>query len=877
MRIITIIILVLIQSTRLNGQGIKGRITNASGNAVSFSNIYVPDLKKGTASNLEGYYELKLPEGKWLVQFTYLGFETQSHKIVVSSGFTELDIILQPQNLHIKEVKILASGEDPAYYVMRRAIAFAPYYRNQVSEYTSKVYLKGSGIINKVPRFVKKQLKKEGIKVKKPFVMESLSEVHFELPDKLDQKVISMRSSGEDNNTSPMEMITNNLYQTSEYGVISPFDKNAFQTYRFKLEGVFDDQGRTINKIKVIPRRKGKDVFWGYIYIAEDYWNIHSADLHIRVTMTDAAMHQVYAPVDANVWMPVSLDFDIKFKGLGFDIGYKYVASISDYKIKLNPNLDHTILSKMREEQIEDLNIYSQIEKDTLENKKTAREIKQKKKIQELNEKEDLSNREMQKLQKLVQKEAKRSLPPEPLEIKERVRLEKNSVVNDSAYWEKLRPIPLSEDEKQSFTEKDSITGRMSPEAYKDSISMARRKFKFKHLLFGKYYVYKKDSAKYSSGFGIPGLLDLSSWSYNTVDGIRYDMAFNYSLRDTSGHSFMANLLLGYAFQRGNPDASLSLNYTFNPFSLSRLSLGGGHSTEDYGSGMPVFINTIYTLFLEENHKKYYQKDFISLVYSREILNGLRFNGGLEYAKRYPLENHTDFTFINWKDKEFTPNIPGYPDMDTTLIEAHDAAIFSVHLKYTHRQRYYIRKNGKYPAGSKYPTFCLEYKKGLGKMTETDADFDYLEFGLKQSFSTGLNDRLWYNFNGGGFLTNQKVYFVDFRQFATNPVILMGSKSRRNTFRLLTYYSIATNRSFFEGFIFWENDRLLLKRLPLINRTLITEGIMLNYLTTPDFKNYVEIGYGIYNIFLFINVEGVVGFENGKYGMAGFKVSVNID
>lgn len=293
MRFYIFILLLLFNSIHISGQGIKGRIMDNSGNAVSFSNIYVPDLKKGTASNLEGYYELKLPEGEWLVQFTYLGFETQSHKIKVGAGFTELDIILQHQNLHIKEVKILASGEDPAYYVMRRAIAFAPYYRNQVSEYTSKVYLKGSGIINKVPRFVKKQLKKEGVEVKKPFVMESLSEVHFELPDKLDQKVISMRSSGDDNNTYPMEMITNNLYQTSEYGVISPFDKNAFQTYRFKLEGVFDDQGRTINKIKVIPKRKGKDVFWGYIYIAEEYWNIHSADLHIRVTMTDAAMHQV--------------------------------------------------------------------------------------------------------------------------------------------------------------------------------------------------------------------------------------------------------------------------------------------------------------------------------------------------------------------------------------------------------------------------------------------------------------------------------------------------------------------------------------------------------------------------------------------------------
>lgn len=869
-----IFFLILINSIFVIGQGIKGRITDPAGEAISFANIYVPDLKKGTTSNIDGYFELKLPEGELKVQFTYLGYATQSHLLNISSDFKIVNIVLYPQNLHIKEVKILASGEDPAYYVMRRAIALAPYYMNQVSEYTSKVYLKGSGIINKVPRIMKKKLKKEGIEEKKPFVMESLSEIHFELPDKLDQKVISIRSSGDDNNTYPMEMITNNLYQASQYGVISPFDKNAFQTYRFKLEGVFEDQGRTINKIEVIPKRKGKDVFWGYIYIAEDFWNIHSADLHLRLPMTDASMHQVYAPVDENAWMPVSLDFDIKFKGFGFDVSYTYVASVNDYKIKMNPKLDHSMLINMQAIQDEERILYEQIEIDSTQKKKTNREVKQKKKMEDLYAKDELSNREMQKLQKLVQKEAQRSLPPEPLEILERVKFEEKNIVNDSAYWEEMRPIPLSTEEKESFTEKDSLVGKMNPVEYRDSIRNAQRKFKFKHLLFGKTYLYKEDSAKYSSRFRIPGLLDLSSWSYNTVDGLRYDMRFSYNRSDTSGHRFSADLLLGYAFSRVNLDAGLALSYTFNPFNRSMISLGGGHSTKDYGSGMPVFINTIYTLFIEENHKKYYQKDYISLLHSRELLNGFWFKGGIEYMKRYPLQNHTTFTFIDWKDKAFTPNTPEHPDMDTSLVEAHTATIFSVNLKYTPRQRYYMRKTGKFPAGSKYPTFKLNYSKGLSGLGS--ADFDFIEIGVNHSISTGLNDRLWYAVNGGGFITNQRLYFADYKQFKSNPVLLMSTKNKRNTYRLLPYYNYATNKGFIEGFVFWENDRFLLKRLPLVNRTLITEGLMFNYLSTSDLKNYFELGYGVYNIFLFLNVEAVVGFENGKYWMTGFKISANI-
>ncbi len=876
MKILSLFLLVFLLIIPAHGQGIKGQITDLSGSPVSFSNIYVPALKKGTASNLEGFFELKLPDGEWEVQFTYLGYKTQKQLISVNIDFTEINIILQPQNLQIKEVKILASGEDPAYYVMRRAIALAPYYRNQVSKYESKVYIKGSGIINKVPKLVKRRLKKEGVEVNKPFVLESLSEVSFELPDKLDQKVISMRSSGDDNDTYPMEMITNNLYQTSQYGVISPFDRNSFQTYRFKLEGVFEDQGRTINKVEVIPKRKGKDVFYGYIYIAEDYWNIHSADLRLNLPMTDASMHQVYAPVDENTWMPVGLDFNIKFNGFGFDVAYKYVASISDYKVTLNPNLDHSMHSNIREQQDETNNILKEEEIETKQEQESIRQKKQKEKIKELYEKEDLSNQEMQKLQKLVQKEAKRSLPPEPLEIEERVKVEKNSVVNDSAFWEEIRPIPLSDKEMQSFAGKDSTVGRMSTEEYKDSIRNVEREFKFKHLLFGKTYIYKEDSSKFNSRFSIPGLLKLASWSYNTVDGLRYEMDFGYTLIDTLGHKLNLGAKFAYAFHRVNFDGDLSLAYTFNPFNQSLIKVSGGHVTLDYGSGMPVFLNTIYTLLFEENHKKFYQADYFKVLHSREIINGFWFRGSLEYVKRYPLQNQTNFTFINWKDKEFTPNIPDYPNLDTTLIEPHNAAIFSINLKYTPRQRYYTRKTGKFPAGSNYPTFKFDYRKALGGFTSTNSDFDFVEIGVNQSLSTGLNDRLWYRMNGGGFITNKEVFFADFRQFSSNPVLLMSSDSRRNTYRLLPYYSYATDRGFFEGFVYWENDRLLLKRLPLMNRTLISESLFINYLSTSELNNYFEIGYGLNNIFLFLNLEGVVGFENGKYKMAGLRISVNI-
>ena len=185
-------------------QGIRGRITNSSGEPVSYASIYIPQMTSGTTSNHEGNYELKLADGKYTLLFQYLGYQTISREVTVGKTFQQIDVVLSAQNYTIPEIEVLATKEDPAYYIMRKAIAMAPYYQKQVSKYSCKVYLKGNGVFEKIPFLLEKQMKKEGLKENEPFVMETLSKIDFELPDKVNQQVLAMRSSGQQNNTSPM-------------------------------------------------------------------------------------------------------------------------------------------------------------------------------------------------------------------------------------------------------------------------------------------------------------------------------------------------------------------------------------------------------------------------------------------------------------------------------------------------------------------------------------------------------------------------------------------------------------------------------------------------------------------------------------------------
>jgi len=871
-------ILICYSALYASGQGIRGHISNSNGESISYASIYIPQLSTGTTSNHEGNYELKIPEGKWTILFQYLGYQTTTREVTVGKTFENINIILSSQNYVIPEIEVLATKEDPAFRIMRKAIAMAPYYQKQVSKYSCKVYLKGNGIFEKIPFLMEKQMKKEGLKENQPFVMETLSKIDFELPDKVNQQVLAMRTSGQQNNTSPMGMITNNLYDADKYGVVSPVGTTALKMYDFKLEGVFEDQGRTINKIKVIPRTKGNNTFSGYIYITSLYWNIHSADLKLHITMTDVNVHQVYAEVNKNTWMPVSLDFDMNFSGFGFKINYKYVASISEYKTTLNPALDHTFLDKINRQQLEDQRILNQIN----EVKSSTSEIpgtptRQQNTIKEVMQKEELSNRESVKLNRLMEKEIQRGSPPEPLEIKSGMQVSQKQVNNDSAFWAKQRPIPLTLSESKSFVKKDSFLLVSATPAYRDSVRDARQKFKVKHLLFGKNYNYSIDSIRQNEFFEIPNLLNPTAISFNTVDGMRMELPFSYYKSDTTGHTLRLNTKFAYAFIREKLDATFSYSQRFRGLSNSWFMATMGTTTEDFNrnSGISTLTNEFYTLFLEENYKKFYRRDFLQLAYSRDLINGLNWTESVEYNFNTALTNHSTFTFIDNEEKEFTPNTPENSALEPWQTEDHGSLVFRFMLDYTPHNRYRIRDGKKMYAGSKYPTFSLGYKSALTWMSDDDARFDMLRLGIRQKIDFGFDNHVSYQAGVGKFLNDNRLYFEDFQHFNTQSTELVFS-STENSFRLLPFYQFSTGKQYAEAHVNFQTYKLILKQLPLIKNSSISEILYVNYLTTPEIKNYLEAGYGFTNLFLFLSAEVMAGFENGSFRSWGFKVSLNI-
>lgn len=458
----------------------------------------------------------------------------------------------------------------------------------------------------------------------------------------------------------------------------------------------------------------------------------------------------------------------------------------------------------------------------------------------------------------------------------------------DTTINNKANYIPLTEKEKISFTKRNSFLAVLATAYYNDSVRIARRKFKMKQLLPGKTYNYSIDSIRQFETFTIPKLINPALLSFNSVDGLRLELPFNYTRSDSSGHLLRLEPLVAYAFARQKVDASFSYNQRLNGMTNTWIGASLGSTTEDFNrdSGLSRMTNDLYTLWREENYKRFYRRDFVQMSASSDLVNGLNLKATIEYNDNSALTNHSTFTILKRKDREILPNIPAnreiqlnFPEpnaIEPFQLQNHQSFISRLELEYTPHQRYQIINHTKMYAESKLPTFSLGYNVAYNEVFGSDARFDLMKLGIRQKVKVGVADQFLYQVNVGKFINTQKLYFEEFQHFNTQPTNFMFS-TYDTSFRLLPFYQYSTGSQFAEAHTEWQSQRLILKLLPLFKKSSVTEKLFVNYLSTPEIENYVETGYGINNLFILLNIEAVAGFENGQFKASGIKVSLNLN
>jgi len=879
-------------------QILKGKITNQAGDPIQYATVYIQEIRQGTTANAKGDYELRLPPGKYTVIYQSLGFEPVYASLSISDKPITKDVTLPVQYYQIPEVRITASGEDPAYIIMRKVIGLAPYYLSNISYYKAEVYLKGNLVIKKIPKLLQKSMKMEArgnsgsitaggkpapeekvIKEGDSFLMESFNEMEFTAPDKYTQRVISYNSTfpEQGNEISPMDFIQASFYQPVIADMaISPLSPAAFSHYNFKYLGASLQGNFTINKIQVIPKRKSQQLFEGTIYIIEDLWCLHSVDLTNENLVGKIRVQQLYIPVQDEIWMPVSHKFEINIGIVGFKADAGYGSSIKYLEVRPNLALQKpkTISTDFTGRAVAKI-------PDTVPVSKTKQQI------DKILEKDDLSNRDMVKLSRLMEKESENSIKDSSknsLEIKDKTThiIEKDAGKKDSAYWANIRPIPLSEIEIRSIRISDSIKAESNlrqpkTDTVPTSAKTGKKKFSrtVREIALGHTW---SDTTGFRFTFG--GLVDLKNLSFNTVDGFIYGLDFLIRKSWKNNSSLYISPEIFWAFSREKLNWRVSSFYKFNGLKQSQVYSRFGMTSTDINnvSGINTLLNTATTLLLKDNYLKLYKSGYLTLGYMTEIANGLRLDLNTTYEDRRVLENTTDFSIIH-SSKEYTDNVPdnsylapGSNPVNAMRDQRH--AELMAKITYTPFQKYRIRNGNKIPAGSDWPTFGLTWRHGLNEFIEMDdryKQYDMFRFEASKSKSIGAFSEFRWRVSTGGFLDNRDLTFYDFFHFNSQPVSILLN-NYEDAFMLPAYYSLSTPEFYGEVHIKYTTPYLLIKLLPVLSNTLMRENLSLSYLGSRNNKNYTEIGYSISEVFFLGEVGVYVGFENVNYKSVGGKV-----
>lgn len=828
MKLITYLSILLFSLVSFAQTGIKGLTVSQTGEILPFSTVYIKGTTIGTTSNSEGEFFLKTPSGSHTIVAQHVGYKVVEQPITINPGQTiYVEFEMKEQALQLREVVVTAGDEDPADRVIREAMKKRKFYQEEVRAFKTDAYLKGLFRLDKKPDKILGQ--KITIDTGILYLSESVSQFSFELPDKVSERMISSKVSGNEqgfsfNRASDFNI---NAYEKfidldMEREYVSPIAPNAFLFYDYEWLGLFEENGKLINKIKVIPKRATDPVFEGVVYIVEDEWRFHTIDLFVTKArglefIDSLTINQVFAPAEYDIWMPLSQKFSFKFGAFGFKGSGYYIGVYSNYEVE--PNY----------QAYKDEGLYEQ----KFGEKKEA----------------DLFQQADFTAEVLV--------------------VEEGSNERDSTYWKDIRPIPLTEIEVKDYQVKDSIRLVKESPAYKDSVDNETNKLTLGNIFLSGYTHSNSIEEKYWS---LPAVISI--FQYNTVEGFVPEIQPTIWKQVDGQTKYWIRPAVRYGFSNEKFNAKIDASYRKLDNKFTRFYVGGGRyiSQFDESESITPFINSYVTLVEGDNFMKIFEKSFGYVRFQQELKNGILLNTSLEYAQRDTLTNTSDFTWASENKTNFTSNQPVNMELDETGFPRHQALIFEATFRFRIKQTYATRPDRKFTYSSKYPEIFLTYKKGI-KTLGSDVNFDFVQVRVEDEMSFGLVGKSNYAIAGGAFLNDDVLTFVDFKHFAGNQTSL-SQVGKTMKFELLPFYQFSTIKPFFEAHYEHHFNEFIFNKIPLVKKLNLQAVASANYLTNETIGNYVEVGAGIEHIFKFMRVDYYWAFRNSDFFGSGLRIGV---
>lgn len=301
--LLTTLVLLITAGTALAQRQLSGTVTDEQNQPIPFVNIYVKNnTELRTQTDVNGKYSLQLFEGEYFLIFSATGYTDRETYVIISNGNAVRDMQLFPEKINnIDGVEIVSKKSNPGREIMMKVV----HKREQINPWnyphTVEVYIKATEKIDRKQK--EKNTSDASATSEDPFEEEkrktqllagnmNLAEVqvtrNYAPPNKVKEirNAYTPRGDGRllyytTTVKSNFNFFENLLHLDDLHAspVSSPISGPGILSYRYRLEAQYEENGRKIDKIKIIPRSSSTSTLSGYIYVIDSLWLVQKLEL----------------------------------------------------------------------------------------------------------------------------------------------------------------------------------------------------------------------------------------------------------------------------------------------------------------------------------------------------------------------------------------------------------------------------------------------------------------------------------------------------------------------------------------------------------------------------------------------------------------------
>ena len=804
MRIRFATILLVLASLGVQAQNyylIQGYVTDEDARPMPGVTIRIQGTGGGTVTNDQGQYSLRVEEGYHRLIFSYMGYASEKREITVQQQ-TVLNVVLKELSHEIEAVQVSKKRRDPAYEIIQQVVAHRDLYRNQYRTQRCEIYVKSTE--TKTTKTVVEKDDKEAdgkqeSESKDTTAVTSLFEASFiqhkEVPNGFKEEKIAAKKLGSQSR----------LFFTSTSMADFDFLDNLLYIQRLgdnSYVSPFSSTGILSYKFKLL----------------RSYFEANDQKVYVIKVIPRKAGNALFRG-EVEVWDSSfalkQVDLSVAERSLirydAFALQQRYMF-VEDRWVLSHQEFTWKVMGK---------NI-------SWDGKSTVRYTKY----------------------SFDSTYHKRFFNAE-IGIARGDAYEK-----DTAFWEAIRPIKLTSEEREFIEYKDSIYRRLHSKEYLDSVDSAYNKITLAKVLWHGFGHFDREKKTHWSFAPLPALLDplaIGGWR------VRYNFAF-FKRFDSTRRSFYVAPMLNYGFRNRDVKGSLNGSVLYNPMKRSRINYSLG-SYFGVVNGFATFADLL-------RRDNFYENNFAALGHRTELFNGFYVSTSAQATQRRDLG---DFKFSPAGDSLF-------PDNNPTLFDSHSAFEFTVGISYTPRQLYLQEPKEKIILGSAWPSFSLRYTQAVPNLFNTSSSFKYIEASIAQEFNIGVAGRSEYSISYGRFLDTTKLRVMDYRyQRGGDPYIFMPAMYG---FQYIDS-SFATFDGFLEAHYQHQFNGFITSKIPGLKQLNIRTVAGAGFLVVPERDyQYSELFGGLNRIFklgnqrMRIGMYYIVAQSNTQGFTSGFKFSL---